>query len=242
MSEETNEVVLDDANVDSIQADAAPVAAPVADTSVEENTLGEVVPEEELTEEEKELAAKQAEIESLEGLKGDWYILQVYTGFEDKVKLSIDQRVADLGLQDKIFKVLIPMEDTVEIKNNKRVEARKKMYTGYVFINMLLDDDVWYSVRRINGVARFIGSGAKPEPVQESEMLRVLKQVGAKVKKIEIDFEVGEGVRVVAGPFRGYTGVISDINAERGKVKVMMSIFGRETPMELEFDQLEKNG
>ena len=245
MSEEINEVVevtAEDQNVDSEQANLVTeevVSAPVDSSSEIEE---EVVAEEELTDEEKELAAKQAEIESLEGLQGDWYILQVYTGFEDKVKLSIDQRVADLGLQDKIFKVLIPMEDTVEIKNNKRVEARKRMYTGYVFINMFLDDDVWYSVRRINGVARFIGSGIKPEPVQESEMLRVLKQVGAKVKKIEIDFELGEGVRVVAGPFRGYTGVISEINAERGKVKVMMSIFGRETPMELEFDQLEKNG
>jgi len=184
---------------------------------------------------------EEEEEESFADLKGDWYILQVYTGYENRVKISIEQRIVDLGLQDKVFKVLIPMEDTVEIKNNKRVETRKKMYPGYVFINMILEDDVWYSVRKIPGIARFVGGESRPEPVQEGEMLRVLKQVGAKVKKIEIDFEIGETVRVVAGPFRGYTGVIKEINADRGKVKVLMSIFGRETPMELEFDQLEKN-
>jgi transcriptional antiterminator NusG len=195
----------------------------------------EQVKDQEVEEEEEE------EEENFADLKGDWYVLQVYTGYENRVKVSVEQRIVDLGLQDKVFKVLIPMEDTVEIKNNKRVETRKKMYPGYVFINMILEDDVWYSVRKIPGIARFVGGESRPEPVQEGEMLRVLKQVGAKVKKIEIDFEIGETVRVVAGPFRGYTGVIKEINPDRGKVKVLMSIFGRETPMELEFDQLEKN-
>jgi len=184
---------------------------------------------------------EEDEEESFTDLKGDWYILQVFTGHENKVKLSIEQRVVDMGFQEKVFKVLVPMEDTVEIKNNKRVESRKKMYPGYVFINMTLEDDVWYAVRRISGIVRFIGGEDKPEPIQETEMLRVLKQVGAKVKKIEINLEIGETIRVIAGPFRGYTGVIKEINPERGKVKVLMSIFGRETPMELEFDQLEKN-
>jgi len=210
-------------NSDSVESSSA--------EAVIENIPEAVAIEEEIEEEE----------ESFVDLAGDWYILQVYTGYENKVKTSLDQRIGDMGLQDKIFKVLIPEEDTVEIKNNKRVETRKKMYPGYIFINMKMDDDVWASVKQVTGVARFIGGGSDPEPVVEGEMLRVLKHIGAKVKKIEIDFEIGENVRVIAGPFRGYTGAIKEINADRGKVKVLMSIFGRETPMELEFDQLEKN-
>jgi len=175
-------------------------------------------------------------------LKGEWYILHVYSNYEEKIKLQIEQCIKDYNLQDKVFKVLIPEEDTIEIKNNKRVEKRKKVYPGYIFINMLLDDDTQFLIRRIQGVSKFVG-GSMPEKVMEKDILRVVRQSGEKVKaKLEVDFEVGEGVKVISGPFRGYTGSIKEINLERGKAKVLISIFGRETPMELEFDQLEKNG
>ncbi|MBU0579618.1 MAG: transcription termination/antitermination protein NusG [Candidatus Margulisbacteria bacterium] len=171
----------------------------------------------------------------------DWYIIQTYSGYEKKVKLGLEQRIKQYELESKVFKVLIPEEDTVEIKDNKRVEKTKKMYPGYVFINMIMDEDAWYAIRSVPGVAKFIGTSTRPEPVREKEMLRVLRQVGEKTQKVEVDFEVDDNIRVVDGPFRGYTGNISEINVEKGKVKVLISIFGRETPMELTFDQIERN-
>lgn len=178
--------------------------------------------------------------ESLVDLAGKWYILHVFSGYEMKVKLAIEQKIKELALQKSIYKVLIPEEDVIEVKNNKRVERTKRMYPGYVFLNMEADDKVWAVIRRINGVARFVGSEI-PEPLPDNEVTRFLRQTGEKIKKVEIDFEVDESVKVISGPFRGYTGEIKEINADRGKVKVNILIFGRETPMELDFDQIEKN-
>jgi len=186
-----------------------------------------------------EAVQEVASVEQLEEAR--WYIIQTYSGYEKKVKLSLEQRIKQLALENKILKVLIPEEDTVEIKDNKRVEKTKKMYPGYVFVKMVMAEDAWYAVRAVPGVSRFIGSSSRPEPVIDKEMLRVLRQVGEKVQKIEVDFEVDDNIRVVEGPFRGYTGNISEINLEKGKAKVLISIFGRETPMELTFNQIEKN-
>ena len=172
--------------------------------------------------------------------QGNWYILHVFTGFEAKVVKMIEQVIVDHKLQNVIHKVLIPEEDVIEVKNNKRVEKRRKMYPGYVFINMEQSDEAWYQIRRVNGVAKFVGAD-HPEPIPEKELMRILRQTGEKVKKVEIDFEINESVKVISGPFRGYTGEIKEIHAERGKVKVMISIFGRSTPMELDFGQIEKN-
>lgn len=212
--------------------------SPVENT--EEASASPAETKEPIIEQETEAKGEEAEEESMADLKGDWYILHVYTGYENKVKIQIEQLIKDHKLQDKIYKVLIPEEDTIEIKNNRRIEKRKKVYPGYLFMNMIWDDDVWFLLRRINGVSKFVG-GSMPEKVVEKDMLRVVRQTGGKVKKIEIDFEVGENVKVISGPFRGYAGSIQEINAEKGKAKVLISIFGRETPMELEFDQLEKN-
>lgn len=185
-------------------------------------------------------ATAQPEEQSLSELSGNWYILHVFSGYEKKVKNAIEQRVKESGLQQVIHKVLIPEEDVIEVKNNKRVEKTKKMFPGYVFVNMELDNRAWDLIRKINGVARFVGSDM-PEPIPENEVLRVLRQTGEKVKKVEIDFEIDEVVKVISGPFRGYVGEIKEINPEKGKVKVMILIFGRETPLELDFDQIEKN-
>lgn len=199
-----------------------------------------------MTEEQKvndqisEQAPAAPESENLSELKGNWYIVHVFSGYENKVRNSIEQRIKEEGLQQIIHKVLIPEEDVIEVKNNKRVEKTKKMFPGYVFVNMELDNRAWDVIRRINGVARFVGSDM-PEPIPENEVLRVLRQTGEKVKKVEIDFEIEEVVKVISGPFRGYVGEIKEINPEKGKVKVMILIFGRETPLELDFDQIEKN-
>ncbi len=192
--------------------------------------------------ENKEIVAEAAPAAApVSSEEAKWYIIQTYSSYENKVKLGLEQRIKQLQLETKILKVLIPEEETVEIKDNKRVEKTKKMYPGYVFVKMVMDEDAWYAVRAVPGVSRFIGSSSRPEPVIDKEMLRVLRQVGEKVQKIEVDFEVDDTIRVVEGPFRGYTGNISEINLEKGKAKVLISIFGRETPMELSFNQIEKN-
>lgn len=169
-----------------------------------------------------------------------WYVIQTYSGQEDKVKTAIDQTVEMLGLQSKISKVLVPEEDVVELRGKQRVEKKKKMYPGYVFLEMALDDESWYAMRQTPGVARFIGTKVKPTPVSDREMQRVLKQIGIKEEKLEVAFEKGETIRVISGPFRGYTGTIDEINADREKLKVLINIFGRDTPVEVNFEHAEK--
>ena len=142
--------------------------------------------------------------------------------------------------KDIVYRVLLPEEETVEIKNNERKEKVKKMFPGYLFVQMKRDENVWFQLRRLPGVAKLVGTKNEPTPVSEDEINRILRQLGEKMKKIEVDFEMNEVIKVISGPFRGYTGPISEINAERGKLKSLISIFGRETPVELDFDQVEK--
>ena len=145
-----------------------------------------------------------------------------------------------MNLRTRPLQVLLPEEETVEIKNNKRQERMTKIYPGYIFVKTLPSEEVWFLLRQIPGVSKVIGSKTLPTPIAASEMDKILRQMGDKTKKIEVDFEVDEVIRVVSGPFRGYSGVISEINSDRGKLKALISIFGRETPVELDFDQVEQ--
>jgi len=177
---------------------------------------------------------------SLESKDRNWYILQCYSNQEMKVQARIESLIQDQHLTDRIFQVLIPKEETVEIKNNKRMEKTVKIFPGYIFIEMIPDEEVYFQIRRLPGVSKFIGSKFSPLPVTQDDILRVLRKSGDKSKKIEVDFLIGDFVKVVSGPFRGYSGPISEINIERGKLKAKISIFSRETPVELDFDQVEK--
>lgn len=168
-----------------------------------------------------------------------WFVIQTFTGQEDKVKQAIEQTIESKGLKDKVFQVLVPTEEIVEIKGGKRLEKVKKMFPGYVFLEMILDEESWYLIRQTAGVARFIGTKVEPTPVSDREMQRVLKQLG-KEERLEVTFEKGEGVRVISGPFRGYTGTVDEVNAEKGKLKVLISIFGRDTPVEVNFEHAQK--
>ncbi|MFC1540496.1 transcription termination/antitermination protein NusG [Candidatus Margulisiibacteriota bacterium] len=168
-----------------------------------------------------------------------WYVIQALTGQEDRVKQAIELTIESKALKDKVFQVLVPTEEIVEIKGGKRVVKVKKMFPGYVFLEMILDEESWYLIRETAGVARFIGTKIKPTPVSEKEMQRVLKQLG-KEERLEITFEKGEGVRVISGPFRGYTGTVDEVNAEKGKLKVLINIFGRDTPVEVNFEHAQK--
>ncbi|MFA4844379.1 MAG: transcription termination/antitermination protein NusG [Candidatus Margulisiibacteriota bacterium] len=188
-----------------------------------------------------EAAAAEAKTPAAKPVAGErkWYVIQTFTGQEDKAKKALEQTIIDEGLKDRVFQVLVPVEDVVEIKGGKRVERVNKMFPGYVFLDMVLDDTTWYMIRQTNGVARFIGSKVQPTPVSEKEMQRVLKQLG-KQERLEVSFERGEGVRVISGPFRGYTGTIDEINSEKGKMKVLINIFGRDTPVEVNFEHAQK--
>ncbi|OGC03890.1 transcription termination/antitermination factor NusG [candidate division WOR-1 bacterium RIFOXYA12_FULL_43_27] len=167
-------------------------------------------------------------------------MIQTYSGQEEKVEEALLQTIDMLHMQNIVAQILIPEEEIVELKGKKRIEKKRKMFPGYVFLEMILTDETWHAIRQTPGVARFIGTKVKPTPVSDREMQRVLKQIGAKEEKLEIAFKKGETVRVISGPFRGYTGTIDEINIDKEKLKVLINIFGRDTPVEVNFEHAEK--
>ncbi|HHU69646.1 MAG TPA: transcription termination/antitermination protein NusG [Thermoanaerobacterales bacterium] len=170
----------------------------------------------------------------------NWYVIHTYSGYENKVKANLEKRVESMGMEDKIFTVLVPMEEQVEIKDGKRKITKKKIFPGYVIVEMIVTDDSWYVVRNTPGVTGFVGSGTKPIPLMESEVKAILKQMGIEEAKPKIDLEVNQKVKVISGPFENFVGRIESIYPEKEKVRVMVSMFGRETPVELDFAQVEK--
>jgi transcriptional antiterminator NusG len=200
----------------------------------------------ELTEVEEVTAASSA-AESPYDRSGRWYVVHTYAGYENKVKQNLASRVRSMAVEDRIFEVVIPMEDVIEFKNGRKVVVQKKVFPGYLLVRMGLDDDAWYVVRNTPGVTGFVGSGAKPTPLSRREVEDILgtgvKEEGAPIEKKvrpRLEYEVGEQVRVVTGPFADFNGVISEIDVDRSKLKVLVNIFGRETPVELEFGDVAK--
>ncbi len=179
--------------------------------------------------------------------KGRWYVAHTYAGYENKVKSNLASRVRSMAVEDRIFEVVIPMEDVIEFKNGRKVVVQKKVFPGYLLVRMALDDDAWYVVRNTPGVTGFVGSGAKPTPLSRREVEDILgtgvKEEGAPIEKKvrpRLEYEVAEQVRVVTGPFADFNGLISEIDVDRSKLKVLVNIFGRETPVELEFGDVAK--
>lgn len=169
-----------------------------------------------------------------------WYVLHTYSGYEDSVALNLKQRIENLNMQDKIFDAIVPKEKKIKIKDGKRTTIEEKIFPGYVLVNMIVTDDSWYVVRNTPNVTGFVGSGTIPTPVSEEEWSYLQKRMGTEEPKFKVDFEVGELVQITDGPFKDYEGKISDIDQAKGKVKVMVTIFGRETPVELDFLQVKK--
>ena len=172
---------------------------------------------------------------------GEWYVVHTYAGYENRVKANLVSRIQSMNVEEKVFEVVIPMEDVMEIKQGKKQVVQKKVFPGYVLVRMYLDDDAWYVVRNTPNVTGFVGSGAKPTPLSDREVERIL-QVKKDQKKLKprLEFEEQESVRVTEGPFANFTGSISEINVDQSKLKVLVNIFGRETPVELGFDQVAK--
>lgn len=171
-----------------------------------------------------------------------WYVIHTYSGCEHKVKVSLEEQLERMGLEEKVSKIMIPTEDIIEIKGGKRKISERKCYPGYIFIQMDMDVDMWYVIKNLPKVTGFLGGQAKPSPISEEEVNRLIDQLKSETTKPKpkVMYIHGENVRVIDGPFANFNGVIEEINPERGKVKVMVSIFGRSTPVELEFTQVEK--
>ncbi len=176
-------------------------------------------------------------------MEKNWYVVHTYSGYENKVKANLEKRVESMAMQDKIFRVVVPEEEETEIKNGKKKVVKRKVFPGYVLVEIIMTDDSWYVVRNTPGVTGFVGSagsGSKPTPLLPEEVVVLLKRMGVDEKPVEVDFELKETVRVKEGPFANFTGAIEDIDLDKHKVKVHVNMFGRETPVELDFSQIEK--
>lgn len=169
-----------------------------------------------------------------------WYAIHTYAGYEDAVARNLKQRVESLGMEDRIFDVIVPTEKKIKIKRGKRVEEEEKIYPGYVLVDMMVTDDSWYVVRNTPRVTGFVGSGVHPVPLKQKEVDALFARMEAETPKHKIDLEEGDAVQIIDGPFKEFEGKVSDVDEERGKVKVLVSMFGRETPVELDFLQAKK--
>ncbi|HEY87363.1 transcription termination/antitermination protein NusG [Candidatus Bathyarchaeota archaeon] len=169
-----------------------------------------------------------------------WFVVHTYSGYEERVKKDLDQRIKFMDTEGEISQIVIPTEEEIEVRNGQRRTVNKKILPGYVLVQMKMSDQSWGMVRNTPGVTGFVGSGNKPVPLQEEEVNRVLRQMEAEAPKVKVGFRKGQSVRVTDGPFIDFMGVVDDISVEKGKVKVLLSLFGRETPVELDFLQVEK--
>jgi len=188
-----------------------------------------------LTDEEKEL---QAELRDGEA---HWYVIHCYSGYENKVRHNLEQRIESMGMKNMIFDVVIPTQEEIEVKDGKRRTVERHVFPGYVLVNMILTEESWYVVRNTPGVTGFVGMGNEPTPLRTDEVSQILRRMEAEAPHVKVSFKVGERVRIVDGPFNDFRGTVSEIDVERTKVRVMVNFFGRETPVELDFLQVEKS-
>lgn len=169
-----------------------------------------------------------------------WYVIHTYAGYENKVKANLEKRIESMDMGDRIFRILVPTEDQIEIKSGEKKVNKKRIFPSYVLVEMLLTDESWYLVRNTSGVTGFVGTGGKPVPLREDEVQKILKKMGVSTYKGKIDYEIGQSVRVTDGPFENFVGSVEEIDLEKGKLKVKISMFGRETPIELDHSQVEE--
>jgi len=169
-----------------------------------------------------------------------WYVIHCYSGYENKVRHNLEQRIETMGMKDKVFDVVVPTEEEIEVRDGKRRTVERHIFPGYVLVNMVLTEESWFVVRNTPGVTGFVGMGQLPTPLRPEEVSQIIKRMEADSPTIKVTFKVGERVRIVDGPFNDFRGIVSEIDMEKNKVRVMVSFFGRETPVELDFLQVEK--
>jgi transcriptional antiterminator NusG len=207
---------------------------PVEEVSEDED----VAPEEHIPVEEAGSEVEEEEVQVPEDAR--WYVVHTYSGYENKVRQNLEQRVRSMGVVGQIFRVLVPTEEEIEIRDGQRRMVQRKIFPGYIIVQMLLSDETWHVVRHTPGVTGFVGPGSNPVPLPEHEVQSILKQIEAEAPKIRVEFSIGQAVRIVDGPFTDFEGVVDEIDQEKGKVRVLVSFFGRETPIELDFMQIER--
>jgi transcriptional antiterminator NusG len=229
-------------DVEERVAEEAQEAPGVAVSSPEDATI-EAAVDQELAEGEEEEGGEEEEEEEEEDYffaPGDWYVVHTYAGYENKVRANLSSRIQSMNMEDKIYDVVVPTEEVMELKSGKMQSVQKKVFPGYILVRMELDDDSWYVVRNTPGVTGFVGSGAKPTPLDPGEVTKILAPKTEERPRPKLDYEVGEVVSVVAGPFNGYSGPVNAIDVDKQQVTVLLDLFGRETPVELTFDQVTK--
>lgn len=182
----------------------------------------------------------QAQSEVEDENQAHWFVIHTYSGYENKVRQNLLHRVDSMDVTDKIFEVVVPTQEEIEIKNSQRQTVQRKVFPGYVLVKMIMDDDSWHVVRNTPGVTSFVGTGTRPTPLGDHEVQGIMKGMTAEAPKVKVSLSVGDTVRIMDGPFADFRGEIDEINQEKGKIKVLVSFFGREVPVELDFLQVER--
>ncbi|RAI14397.1 MAG: transcription termination/antitermination protein NusG [Candidatus Melainabacteria bacterium] len=189
---------------------------------------------------EQNAAAEQAAAKEATKSQKRWYIVHTYSGYENKVKTDLEKRIEYMNMGDKIFRIEVPQKTVTQMKAGKKQEKEEKIFPGYVLVEMIMDEDSWYVVRHTSGVTKFVGSAKKPIPAKESEIKKILHRSSSQVEKIELDVKVGDKVRIISGPFADFDADIIEVYPDKSKLRANVSIFGRETPVELEYKQINK--
>jgi len=214
--------------------------ADLADVPMDESQEHEVISAESSSDEESTVENEAQEpVEKEDGR--DWFVIHCYSGYENKVRHNLEQRIETMGMKDMIFDVVIPTQEEIEVKEGKRRSIERHVFPGYVLVNMILTEESWYVVRNTPGVTGFVGMGNDPTPLRPDEVAHILKRMEAEAPHVKVSFKQGERVRIIDGPFNDFRGVVEEIDMEHAKVTVMVNFFGRETPVELDFLQVEKS-
>lgn len=226
---------------ETVTAASSEVEGTTDDTADEPLNTQEAASEDDVTTEDSE--AEETEPSSdrpwIEDDGRAWYVVHCYSGYENKVRHSIEQRIESMGMQDRIFDVVVPTEEEIEIKDGKRRTVERRVFPGYILVQLIMSEESWYVVRNTPGVTGFVGMGNDPTPLREDEVARIMNRMEAEAPKVKFNFQPGEKVRIRSGPFADFIGTVGDIDMERAKVWVMVSFFGRETPVELDFLHVE---
>lgn len=207
-----------------------------------EKTMEEELNEDILAEKAEAEAQEAASTEAKEAKKNQkrWYIVHTYSGYENKVKVNLEKRIEYMNMGEKIFRIEVPQKTVTQMKAGKKQEKEEKIFPGYVLVEMIMDEDSWYVVRHTSGVTKFVGSAKKPIPARESEIKKILHRSTSQVEKVELDVKVGDKVRIISGPFADFDADIIEVYPDKSKLRANVSIFGRETPVELEYKQINK--
>jgi transcriptional antiterminator NusG len=228
--EETTAVLEEQAEAERVEEDTTAV--------LEEQAEAELAEEEATPDESGEpVAETEEELARHEGRH--WYVIHSYSGYENKVKKNLDSRIESMGMQDYIFEVVVPTEEVVELRDGRRRTVEQRIFPGYILVDMILNDESWFVVRNTPGVTGFVGSGNEPTPLRQEEADSILRRIEEEAPRVKVSFRVGDAVRITDGPFTDFMGTVDDLNLEKGKVRLLVSFFGRETPVELDFLQVE---